>query len=414
MTDKQEVLKVRFLGGFTITYGDKPISFGKSNTTKSMRLLQLLLFYGAKGIARGLLIETLYGRAEYADASNSLRVAAHRLKKMLIDAGLPSYDYIEIKKGTYYWDAPFQTDLDVERFEKLIEQAETEPDLVKKTQLQREAIHLYQGEFLGGSNGEDWLLLEGVRLKKQYSKILRQVCEWQMDQHMYKETIQICSLACELYPFDEWQAVRIDCYIALKQYKEAMKEYENTAKLFFEELGINPSEKMMQQFEEMSGRMNYKPQELKRIKSDLKEAKEEFGAYYCSFPSFRDNYRLISRLIERNGQSAYLMLCSLTNGKGQPMQKGSKLDLLAKELDDTIRQCLRRGDSYTKYSESQFLTLLTGTDKESCKVIYDRISNYFCREHKSWAQYLEFYVTSIAEVQQCDSKIRFADGNNTW
>ncbi len=333
---------------------------------------------------------------------------------MLVDAGLPSYDYIEIKKGTYYWDAPFQTELDVERFEKLIEQAETEPDLVKKTQLQREAIHLYQGEFLGGSNGEDWLLLEGVRLKKQYSKILRQVCEWQMDQHMYKETIQICSLACELYPFDEWQAVRIDCYIALKQYKEAMKEYENTAKLFFEELGINPSEKMMQQFEEMSGRMNYKPQELKRIKSDLKEAKEEFGAYYCSFPSFRDNYRLISRLIERNGQSAYLMLCSLTNGKGQPMQKGSKLDLLAKELDDTIRQCLRRGDSYTKYSESQFLTLLTGTDKESCKVIYDRISNYFCREHKSWAQYLEFYVTSIAEVQQCDSKIRFADGNNTW
>ena len=38
----------------------------------------------------------------------------------------------------------------------------------------------------------------------------------------------------------------------MKRYKEAMREYEDTAKLFFEELGISPSERLMSQFEQMS------------------------------------------------------------------------------------------------------------------------------------------------------------------
>ena len=114
----------------------------------------------------------------------------------------------------------------------------------------------------------------------------------------YEETLRFCEPACQLYPFDEWQSVRIDCYMALNRYKDAVQEYENTAKLFFEELGIRPSEHMMQQFEQMSSRLNYKPQELGDIKERLKEDDIRGGAFYCSLPSFRDSYRLVSRIIE--------------------------------------------------------------------------------------------------------------------
>ena len=120
--------------------------------------------------------------------------------------------------------------------------------------------------------------------------------------------------------------------MALNRYKDAVQEYENTAKLFFEELGIRPSEHMMQQFEQMSSRLNYKPQELGDIKERLKEDDIRGGAFYCSLPSFRDSYRLVSRIIERNGQSVYLMLCSITNGKGMPMDKPDKLEVLSGEL----------------------------------------------------------------------------------
>ena len=152
----------------------------------------------------------------------------------------------------------------------------------------------------------------------------------------------------------------------------------------------------------------------REFKERLKEDDIRGGAFYCSLPSFRDSYRLVSRIIERNGQSVYLMLCSITNGKGMPMDKPDKLEVLSGELQNTIQQCLRKGDSFTKYSPSQFLILLVGTNKENCSMIFDRIQRYFSREHKSWKQYLDYFVSSVAEVDRQDSPIQFNTENKTW
>lgn len=109
MNEKTAILNVRMLGDFSITYDGRQVSFGKNTTTKAMKLLQILIYYGEQGIAREKLLNALYVREELADAANNLRVTAHRLKKMIIDAGLPEYDYIVIKKGVYRWNAPVPT-----------------------------------------------------------------------------------------------------------------------------------------------------------------------------------------------------------------------------------------------------------------------------------------------------------------
>lgn len=106
MNEKKAILNVRMLGDFSITYEGRQVSFGKNTATKAMKLLQILIYYGEQGIAREKLLNALYVREELADAANNLRVTAHRLKKMIIDAGLPEYDYIVIKKGIYRWNAP--------------------------------------------------------------------------------------------------------------------------------------------------------------------------------------------------------------------------------------------------------------------------------------------------------------------
>lgn len=415
MSENLPKLNVQVLGGFSVTYGDKPVSFGRNNATKAMKLLQILLYRGEKGIAREKLLEELYGREELADVANNLRVTVHRLKKMLADAGLPHYDYVSIKKGIYQWDSPMETEVDARTFLSLLEKAGEAEDKKEKIQLLRKACMMYTGDFLPDLSGDDWALVEGVRYKNKYTEALKQVCSVLMDNGEYEEALRLCGPACEMYPFDEWQAVRIDCHIALNQYKEALKEYEDTAKMFFEELGISPSEKMLTQFEFMSSKVNYKAQALKDIEKRLKEQEEEGGgAYYCNLPSFRDNYRLVSRMIERNGQSVYMMLISITNGKGQPLESGDKLEAMTQELYSTIKYCLRRGDCYTKYSPSQFLILLVGANKENCGMIFERIKKYYAREHKSWGQYLEYFVSSVADVNQGDSPIQFDKEDTMW
>lgn len=49
MSDHLPVLKVRLFGGFSASYGEIPVSFGRNTTTKAMKLLQILLYHGDTG-----------------------------------------------------------------------------------------------------------------------------------------------------------------------------------------------------------------------------------------------------------------------------------------------------------------------------------------------------------------------------
>lgn len=266
--------------------------------------------------------------------------------------------------------------------------------------LLKKACHMYSGEFLKDFSGEEWVLIESLHYKNLYTESLLQVCEYLKEQREYEEVLKICEPACELYPFDEWQSVRIDCLIALHQYKEALKEYEDTANLFFIELGISPSERMMNQLKAMSGHISKSPQDIREIKGNLKEETIEEGAYYCSLPSFRDSYRLVRRIMERNGQSIYLMLCTITDGSGHPMESSARLTEMSARLFEAIKHSLRRCDSFTRYNPAQFLILLVGTDRENCEQILSRIRHYFSDKHDSWSRNLEGYISSVADVEQ--------------
>lgn len=362
MKDNLPILEIKALGGFSMRYGEKTISIGSGKSTKAVKLLQILVCSEGRTVSRERLLDMLYGNEDITDAANNLRVTTFRLKKMLVTAGLPQYDYIQIKSGMYSFAAPMEV-----------------------------------------------VLAKNSNYKEKYTNALNTLCELLMDRGEYETAIEVCEPACRMYPFDEWQAIQIDCLMRMKKYDEALKEYENTAKMFVDELGVYPSERMMKLFEQMNGRMNFKTQSLPEMEKRLKETDKGSGAYFCSLPGFRDTYRLLARIVERNGQSVYLMLCSITNGKGQPMKNEERLDMMGKELQDTLAHCLRRGDSYTRYSKSQYLLLLVGTNRENCSLIFERIQKYFSREHKTWSKYLEYAVSSVA-----DSGFNSEDNENKW
>ena len=184
------------------------------------------------------------------------------------------------------------------------------------------------------------MIVNSVQYKKMYGQALVSVCEYLKKNREYEKMLELSSEASEIYPFDEWQSIKIDALMCMNRYKEAYQFYEETAKMFFEELGISPSEKIMEQFREMSTKMSRKHKDVGEIKEGLKEEEYEKGAFYCSLPSFRDGYRLIRRIIERNGQSVFLMICSLTDGKGNPLESREKLEVMASELHLAIKRSL--------------------------------------------------------------------------
>ena len=401
------LLRVRMFGKERITYGDTPIIFGRNSITKAMKLLLILLHCGQEGISRNRLLEDLYDREELSNVANNFRVTLHRLKKILMDAGLPEYEYIVARDGFFYWDSPMVTEVDAIVFKQLIDESKTVEDPKRKLDILKEACELYSGEFLQKLSGDEWVLMESVQYKNMYTYALEQLCTLLMDQREYNEVLRVVEPACEMYPFDEWQSVKIDCYISMNRYKDALKEYETTAKLLIEELGITPSEKMMEQFKIMSEHISSRPQIITEIQGGLQEESEERGAFFCTFPGFRDAYRVIRRGMERNGQSVFLMVCTLVDSKGRPLEGSERLDTMSECLHNAIKGSLRRSDSFTRYNQSQYLVMLMGTNKENCQIVIDRVSRNFSREHKSWAQYLSCTVTSLYDMKTEDEKLHF-------
>ena len=396
---KKVMLKVRMLGQEEITYGEHPILSGKNKITKSMELLLLLLHRKETGMARSRLADALYGVDEVADAGNSLRVTSHRLRKLLLDAGMPEEDFITIREGIYRWSSREEMDVDVWKFRELIEGAEKEIDEVRKAELLRTACQMYRGEFLPKLSGQEWALLAAASYKKMYCDALIWLIEWLKKRREYDEILCLVETACRLYPFEEWQTVKIDCYIAQNRYNEAMAEYENTARMLAEELGVAPSERMMEQFREMSSHISNRPGTVEDIKHGLQEDKKDWGAFYCTPPSFRDVYRMVRRNMERSGRSVYLLVCSLTDSQGRAMEQGEKLEQLAGKLGDAIHSSLRRGDAFTRYSASQYLVMLGGISWENCQIVINRITDSFTKEHKSWEKRLHCCVTSLYDEE---------------
>ena len=118
-----------------------------------------------------------------------------------------------------------------------------------------------------------------------------------------------------------------------------------------------------------------------------------------SYPSFIDAYHILSRNMERSGQSVYMMLLTLVDYEGKKIANQNKLEIRGKLLQEAISITLRQGDTYCKYSSSQFLLLLVGTSKESCKIVYRRILNKYKMLAGPRAE-IEYSVVSLADLPE--------------
>lgn len=119
---------------------------------------------------------------------------------------------------------------------------------------------------------------------------------------------------------------------------------------------------------------------MNEIQEGLNQREKDDGAFFCSYLSFMEGYRYVRRVIERSGQSAYLLLCTMTDGKGVPLEKGERLGKVAEELEQAIRNSLRRGDMFTRYSDNQFLMLLLGIRQEDCALLWKELMDIL-RKH---------------------------------
>ncbi len=393
---ENKFLKVKMLGAFRIEYGTEEVSFERNTQTKVNQLLQILFHAGRDGIDREELMLRLFGNEEITNPSNSLRATVFRLRKLLVTAGFPENDeFVHIKSGIYRWTGNIPVEVDANLFEMVAMAALDETDEEERYLKLKKACSLYGGDFLPQLSDVAWVADEAVKYKKLYKRCMKMLCQYLKSKQDYETLFQIAAEAVALYPYEEWQIWQLDSLIARNRMAEATRLYEETADTMFRDAGVLPSRQMMERLAKMSSEIPNRSEMIEAIQSDLLECEEPHGAFYCSYPSFIESYRYMKRVIARSGQSAYLMLCTVTDGKGYPLERGERLERLSDELNASIKGALRKGDLYTRYSANQYLVLLLDIKQEDCRIVIERINNTF--ENSGRKNYIRYNISSISD-----------------
>ena len=392
---KDNVLYVRMLGGFSVQWNGKLIAGGsKANGSQFAYLLQILIHNRDKGVTRDRLEELLFEDRDMSNIHHALQSVIYNAKKKLQLAGLPDVNYIEQRKGVFFWTSEIPLVEDAASFEALYRSAESAEDEEEKIALYMDACHWYSGEFLPMQAAVIWAAQEARRYRAMFCDCVEKAAELLRLHQDFFQMEELGLYASRIDPLADWEPVTMEALASMGRYAEARRLYEDTVDYYFNEQGLRPSKKLMAQFDRLGEEMMHHYAVLDQIQGDLSGMDDRLpGGYYCSYPVFQGIYRMIERMLDRGGQSVYLMLCTVVDGKGNPMRPGPMLDELSKRMGDAIRLTVRRSDAMTQYGKGQYLVLLVNTSRENCVVIQKRINDHFIigRQRSS----IRYFVNSV-------------------
>ena len=402
MSEKENVLYVRMLGGFSVRWNGKLVAGGsKASESQLTSLLQILIHNRRRGVTRDRLEELLFEDRDMSNVHHALQSVIYNTKKKLEKAGLPKVNYIEQRKGVFFWTDQIPLQEDAAEFERFFLEAQTAEDQDEKLALLMEAIHWYSGEFLPMQTAVIWVAQEARRLKGLFCQCAEQAAELLRKNQDFFQMEELGQLAAKTDPLADWETLTMEALVSLGRYEEARKLYDDTVQFYFDEQGLRPSRRMLEQLERLGSGMQHQHESLDTIQAELSGADDRFpGGYLCSYPIFTGIYRMVERMMERGGQSVYLMLCTVIDGKGNPMREGPMLEELTNRMADALRLSIRRGDAMCRYGKGQYLALLVNTTRENCSVVQKRINERFLIGRQR--SRIEYYVNSVFWVPQVE------------
>lgn len=388
------VLYAQMFGNFQLYYNGRPLTGERMRDTYFTSLMQILLHHTDDGVGRNDLEEVLLGDRDVENRRQALQTIIYKAKKKLKNMGLPDENYIILKKGVYYWTARIPVREDAAVFDGLCRQAADCEEEEEQLTLYLDACYLYKGEFLSTCAAVLWAGAEARRYRKQFCECVEHAASLLRKRGDWMRLEKLGRYVTEAAPFSDWECLTMEALVECGQYEEARKLYADTVDSYFREQGIRPSRRLVEMMEKLGNQIKYSYEVLDQIQQSLKEDPAYVeGGYQCSYPVFRGIYHVVARMMERGGQSVYLMLCTLVDGKGNPMKEGERLEEMSARLGNAIRLSVRHGDIINQYGKGQFLVLLINTTREDCDIIEERINHRFIVGRQRAG--VEYHVNSV-------------------
>lgn len=400
MKNQESVIYVNMLGGFSISIGDKAIVDQNNQAKKPWSLLEYLITFRGRDIPVEELIDLFWKDEGSNNPAGALKTLMFRVRKLLEPLGYPTQELIFQNRKAYGWTKHLTTVCDTDRFEDLCVQSEAlELTFDQRLSLCMEAFTLYKGNFLPKSEWETWVVPIHTYYHTLYQKLVNRILNMLDEKKDYPTMIEVCQQAIAIDPYGEDGHYYLIC--ALYQSGNqlmAMEHYQRVNDMFYNEFAITPSLRFKELYKLISDKKHGITMDLSNIREILLEGGTSKGAFCCEPSVFRDIYQLETRAIERTGDSIFLCLLTISNLKGELLKPAVQTRAMD-ELGESIRNSLRRGDIFSRYSVSQYLMLLPTSTYENGENVLKRIIQNFKKEYSRKDLSITYSLQSVTPNQ---------------
>lgn len=387
-------IQIRMLGEFSLRAGDNRISDTGNRSKKVWCLLAYLICNRDRAISQQKLIDLLWGEdAASTNPENALRITLHRARALLDglwpDAGR---ELIIRKDGGYAWNGEVSVELDCDRFEDLCRNVEQE-----EARLSRylEALELYQGEFLPRQSSEGWVIPVSTHFHNLYLQATLEAASLLSIRGRHSEAVSLCRAAVGAEPYHEpLHQLLMKELAAAGDPKGAAAVYEALSKRLFDDFGIRPSDETRSVYRAAAHTPEDRTLPMDEVLEQLQEPQGEAGAMQCDYDYFKVLCYAESRAMERSGNATHIALLSLSGSTDKPLTKRS-MDRVMEQLGQELRGNLRRGDTISRCSVSQYIIMLPKANYENSCMVCRRVIAAFHRAHPHVTAKVNFMVQPL-------------------
>ncbi len=386
-------ISIRMLGEFSLESEGRRITDSGNRSRKVWCLLAYLLCNRERTVPPKTLIDLLWGDDTGSNPENALRITLHRLRSIL-DGLWPGAgkELILYREGGYGWNPLAEFSLDSDRFEMLAVSSHSDEDVLLERRL--EALNLYQGEFLPRHNSELWAIPIGTHFQNRFLQVSLEAGELLFARQRYDEAADFCRKAAAAEPYHEGIHQLLMRILGAKgDSKGASRVYDALSKRLFDDFGIRPSEETRAVYRAAAHSVEDRTLPMDEVLEHLQEPPAA-GALVCDYDYFKVLCFAESRSMERSGNATHVALLSVLSSSGDPLTKRN-LDRTMTQLGNTLRENLRRGDTISRCSISQYIVMLPKANYENSCMVCRRVLAAFHLAHPRAAAKINYMVQPL-------------------
>ena len=371
-----ETYYVKTFGGLEITNDNVTVNIVELFGKQLVNLLQVLLFHSEKPVQKDELIDILW--PESKNPSSALKFSIFRLRSELneIDFFKDKEVIVTTRKG-YILNPNLDWNIDFVELEKAYNQINEGAELLdeKEFKIARKIFRLYQGRFYASPSQLHWILQKQEVFRQMYVKTMMRTSCYLYTQKRYDEMMLMNYQAVLIEPFNEGlHYYYMKGLVATRNYREALKYYDELNDIFLSELGTGLSKRFKQLYDIIiADHAKEESKDMETIMKELSSRDQQNQGFFCSYEIFKYFYELLLKMSIRNEQNYYLIMLQFSDGTLDYEKIGLDFDRVKR----LVSSCLRSNDLFTRTSETQLLLLVDCQTEENAHLVIQRISNKF-------------------------------------